>query len=201
MDRENTSILLRQARGGSLEALGQVIQLVGDRLLAYIRLRLHGPLRAQVESRDILQATLLHAFERFDQFEGSGRDTLMGWMAAIAKHEILGAAEFHGRQKRDVGKQISLAELGSSQEVVAEVRNEVNRIALKRDLESLGSALGQLADDHREVILLRKFEELGFAEIGERLGRSPDACRMLLARAMTALSGKMYELRGQAGGR
>ena len=41
--------------------------------------------------------------------------------------------------------------------------------------------------------MLRKLEELSFAEIGERLGRSPDACRMLLARAMTALTLKLDE--------
>jgi DNA-directed RNA polymerase specialized sigma24 family protein len=39
-----------------------------------------------------------------------------------------------------------------------------------------------LAPDHREIILLRKFEELPFAEIAQRLGRSEDACRMLRAR-------------------
>ena len=38
------------------------------------------------------------------------------------------------------------------------------------------------------MILLRKFEELSFAEIARRLGKSEDACRMLLARAMTALT-------------
>jgi len=41
--------------------------------------------------------------------------------------------------------------------------------------------------------MLRKFEELSFKEIGERLGKSPDACRMLLARAMTALTLAMEE--------
>ena len=34
--------------------------------------------------------------------------------------------------------------------------------------------------------MLRAIEEPTFAEIAERLGRSPDACRMLFARAMTA---------------
>ena len=36
--------------------------------------------------------------------------------------------------------------------------------------------------------MLRKFEELSFREIGARMGRSEDACRMLLARALTALT-------------
>jgi len=47
---------------------------------------------------------------------------------------------------------------------------------------------------YREIILLRKFEELSFKEIGTRLDKSPDACRMLLARAMTAVTLKLREL-------
>jgi DNA-directed RNA polymerase specialized sigma24 family protein len=38
------------------------------------------------------------------------------------------------------------------------------------------------------VILLRKYEELSFPDISRRLGKSEDACRMLFARAMTALT-------------
>ena len=48
--------------------------------------------------------------------------------------------------------------------------------------------------EHFEVILLRKYEELTFPEIGERLGKSADACRMLYARAMTALTRKIQEI-------
>jgi RNA polymerase sigma-70 factor (ECF subfamily) len=48
-----------------------------------------------------------------------------------------------------------------------------------------------LADDHREVILLRQFEELSWAEVGQRLGRSEEAARKLFARAMAALTVRM----------
>ncbi len=37
------------------------------------------------------------------------------------------------------------------------------------------------------MVLLRRLEELPYSEIG----RSPDACRMLFARAMTALTAAM----------
>jgi DNA-directed RNA polymerase specialized sigma24 family protein len=46
------------------------------------------------------------------------------------------------------------------------------------------------------VIVLRSFDELTFGEIGARLGKSADACRMLFRRAMTALTS---ELEGDAG--
>ena len=46
----------------------------------------------------------------------------------------------------------------------------------------------------REAIVLRKLEELSFREIGERLGRSEDASRMLFGRAMAALTLALPEI-------
>jgi len=60
------------------------------------------------------------------------------------------------------------------------------------DLSAL-QLFGHLLDaPHREVILLRKFEDLSFKEIAARMGRSEDACRMLLARALAALTIELH---------
>ena len=58
-------------------------------------------------------------------------------------------------------------------------------------MDRVEAALETLEEHHREVIVLRKLEELTFAEIGERLGKSEDACRMLFARALTALTSRL----------
>ena len=60
-------------------------------------------------------------------------------------------------------------------------------------IRSVGLEPEQLSERARDVILLRQFEELTFPEIAARLGRSEDACRMLFARAMTALTLKISE--------
>ena len=73
-------------------------------------------------------------------------------------------------------------------------RSALSRVILDQQAQRLEDALDSLSPAHREVILLRKFEELSFAEIAERLGKTEDACRMLLARAMTALTVKMSEI-------
>lgn len=54
--------------------------------------------------------------------------------------------------------------------------------ALRLDL---ASALESLSAGHREVILLRDFEELSIAEIAERLGETPAAVKSRLHRART----------------
>ena len=171
--------------------MNELLTEVAPRLLGFIRLRLGRDLRRDLESQDLLQATLIKAFLRLDQFEGSGTGSLLGWMTAIANNEIRDQYDFHRRHRRDAAMRVSL---GSGLErLEAEIVSEVSRIHLKQKELELERALDSLDPLHREVILLRKYEELSYPESGQRLGKSPDAARMLLARAMTALSRALGE--------
>lgn len=189
MDRQDSSVLLRQARAGSPEAVDALFTQCGERLLAFIRLRLGPGLRAHLESGDILQSTLLRAFTHIEQFEGGSSRTLVAWLAAIAQNVIRNEAEHARRQKRDVARTVPLTE--EAERVAADVGSQASRLILSEETRRLEAAMESLEPIHREVILLRKYEELSFQEIGERLGRSPDACRMLLARALTTLTERM----------
>jgi RNA polymerase sigma-70 factor (ECF subfamily) len=185
------SSLLREARQGSDQAMNELMREVAPRLLGFIRLCLGSDLRRRVESQDVLQSTLLKAFQRMEQFEGSGTRSLYAWMAAIARNEIRDQRDFHGRRRRDAAMVLSLG--SGLEQLEAKVRSEVSRIQLRERELQLEHALEELKPAQREIIVLRKFEELSFAEIGERLGKSPDACRMLFARAMAALTRSMEE--------
>jgi RNA polymerase sigma-70 factor (ECF subfamily) len=180
--------LLRRAREGSNEALGALLDSCAQRLLALIRLRLGPRLRAEIESRDVLQSTVVKALMHFERFEGRERDTLMAWMARIAEHEIRDLADFHARQRRDAARRVSLEADSAALKIAADVRSATSRIALGEGLERLERALERLTPEQREVIVMRRIEELDFRAIAGRMGRSPDACRMLFARAMAALT-------------
>lgn len=190
MDQHETADLLRQARGGSAEALADLYSRVGGKLLALIRLRLGKGLRAHLESTDILQATLLKSFQHIDQFEKSDTGSLMAWLARIAENEIRDQADFFSRKRRD-------GDLGSALDRAAEVasagRSPLSDIIFSEEAARLEVALESIEDHYREIIVLRKIEELSFKEIASRLGKTEDACRMLFARAMTALT---IEMRG-----
>ena len=189
MDRQETARLLRRARDGEREALDALYQCVGAKLLAFIRLRLGRSLRSQLESRDVLQATLLKSFEHLQQFEQSDGASLMAWLTRIAENEIRDRADFHTRQRRDVRAEVPL-DTGHAG-VAAAARSALTQVILDERAERLEAALETLEPHHREVIILRSFEELSFPEIGARLGKSEDACRMLFARAMAALTMRM----------
>jgi RNA polymerase sigma-70 factor (ECF subfamily) len=185
----DSSVLLRRAREGSREALDTLLADCGERLLAFIRLRLGADLRAQLESGDILQMTLLRAFQNIDRFEGTSRRKLQAWLSVIAQNVLRDQVDFAKREKRDASRTVPLRD--DMEEIPADLRSEVSQLILKDEARRVERALESLEPLHREVILLRKYEELSFQEIAQRLGRSPDACRMLLARALTTLADRM----------
>jgi RNA polymerase sigma-70 factor, ECF subfamily len=193
MPAEISRELLEQAKAGSPEALNHLYERCAGRLLALIRLRLGRDLRSRLESRDILQATLLKSLEHLDELTGKETRSLMAWLARIAEHEIRDCADFHHRQRRDAARESALDDAAP---LPALTRSALSRVILNEQAAQLETALESLSDSHREVIVLRKFEELSFAEIATRLGKSEDACRMLLARAMTALTLRMSEIAG-----
>jgi RNA polymerase sigma-70 factor, ECF subfamily len=191
MDAPQTSDLLRQAQEGSRDALNALYERCAGRLLAYIRLRLGRDLRSRLESRDILQATMLKSMQHLDELRGTETRSLMAWLTRIAEHEIRDCADYQKRQRRDAAREVAL---GDDAPLPALTRSALSRVILNDDVMRLEEALDALTAAHREIILLRKFEELPFGEIARRLGKSEDACRMLLARAMTALTMKMSEI-------
>jgi RNA polymerase sigma-70 factor (ECF subfamily) len=177
--------LVRRAKAGSTDALNQIYERSAARLLAYIRLRMGRELRSRLESRDILQATLLKSVAHIGDFQGQDGRSLMAWLARIAEHEIRDRADYQQRQRRDAAREVAIE---TDPALPALERSALSRVILNEDAQRLEAALESLVPAHRDVILLRKFEEMSFAEIGRRLGKSEDACRMLLARAMTALT-------------
>jgi RNA polymerase sigma-70 factor (ECF subfamily) len=186
-----TSDLLQQVREGSPEALNRLYERCAGRLLAFIRLRLGKDLRSRLESRDILQATLLKSLDHLDDFRGNEARSLMAWLARIAEREIRDNADFHHRQRRDAAREVPLED---DAPLPALTRSALSHVIIDQETRRLEEALDALEPAHRDVILLRKFEDLSFAEIGRRLGRSEDASHMLLARAMTALTLKLSEI-------
>lgn len=186
MDRAESTALLRAARAGTPGALDDLYARVAGRLLALIRLRLGPDLRSRLESRDVLQATLLKSFEHLREFEGDTGTSLMAWLARIAEHEIRDRADHQHRQRRDVAREVPLE--AAADTAPAGARSALSQVLLDERALRLERAIETLSPSHREAILLRSFEERSFRDIGQQLGKTEDACRMLFARAMAALT-------------
>jgi RNA polymerase sigma-70 factor (ECF subfamily) len=193
MEGPSSEDVIRAAKTGSTRELDRLYERYAPRVLSYIRMRMGQSLRQRLESRDILQATLLKSFQHLGEFRGTDGRSLVAWLARIADREIADRADYHHRQRRDAGQEASLDD---HSDLAVRVRSVLSQVILDERIGTLEAAMDSLSEVHRQVILLRKFEELSFAEIARRLGKSEDASRMLFARAMTALT---LTLAGQQG--
>jgi len=180
------SLLIRRAREGCRDAQDVLFQECRGRLLAQVDRRLSPILRAHVEPNDILQVALMRAFQSMDQFRGTTRECFVGWVAGIARNTIRDQVGYLRRHRRDVCRTVPLdgeAEIASDGQ-----GSTVARLVEGERARRLQQALATLSIVQKEVLLLRVIQELSFRAIGERIGRSPDACRMILARTQKALA-------------
>jgi RNA polymerase sigma-70 factor (ECF subfamily) len=176
-------------RGGSAE-LNAFYERAARKLLPLIRLKLGPSLRREAESRDILQVVLCKTLGKLEDVRDPA--AVMAWLSRIADNEIRDLADFHGRDMRDRAKR---APLDDAADVPAPVRQALSRAIVNDELTRLEAALESLTPAQREVIVLRKFEELTFPEIAARVHSTEDACRMAFSRAMAALVVKLTSVR------
>lgn len=193
----DTALLVR-AREGSDDALSELLERCAPKLLALIRTRLACDpgarrLRSRLDSRDLLQNVLIKALGGVGDLQAVGSRPLLAWLGQIAENELRDQIAYHRRQRRDLAAEVAgedhLETAAATHAPLAErVRSATSRLVLRERTEQLLAALEGLEAPHREVVLLRDFEELSWNEVGERLERSPDAARMLYARALTKLT-------------
>lgn len=186
-----TRDLYDRARSGTPADINAFYERCAHKLLPLIRLRLGRTLRREMESRDVLQAVLCKSLGRLDEIRDPA--AVMGWLARIAENEIRDQADFHKRQRRDAARRTPIDDAA---DVPAPIRQALSQAIVTEQVERLEAALEALPDAQREIIVLRKFEELSFREVGDRLGKTEDACRMAFARAMAALTLKLGSSRG-----
>ncbi len=175
--RAATESLIPRARRGDRTAFDRLAEGVRERLEAIVRSRLGPSARRSVDVDDIVQETLLRAFDSMRRFEEGDVDAFVRWLGGIAINVVRETSRRHGRELV-LPEADELPALGSSESVRA-VRNE--------RFDRLQGALDSLSPDHRQVVMLARIERLPLAEVGRRMGRSPEAVSQLLWRALRKL--------------
>jgi RNA polymerase sigma-70 factor (ECF subfamily) len=191
--QEQARQLLPAARAGDSAALGRLLELFRGYLAAIAGAELASGVAPKANPSDVVQETFLEAQRLFARFQGEQADELRAWLRAILHNKL---RELHNRyfgtHKRQVGREVSLDESGAEghlRDVLADGQSTPSAQALRQEeADALSAALGRLPEDYRQAIVWRNWEELSFAEIGRRLGRSEDAARMLFGRALERLA-------------
>ena len=182
---ESTSVLLMRARQGEPLAREEL----AGRYLVILKRWAHGRLPAKVhgyvDTDDLVQSTLARAFRKLNEFEQRGEGAFLAYLRQILLNQIRDEAR---RAKRTP----DLVE--ATDELPATGRSPIEEVIGTDVLERYESALAQLNEKQRNAVILRI--ELGYRyrELAEALELpSPNAARMLVARALVQLGGMLRD--------
>lgn len=126
-------------------------------------------------AEDLTSQVFLKAFDKLGSFDES-RGTFSAWIYGIARNALTD----HYRSSREAIDIDDVWDLRSDEDVERDVE-------ARERVEKLRPYLQALPKDQRELVFMRLWDGLSYAEISEITGRSEDACKMAFSRTVARL--------------
>lgn len=167
------------------------------RLLA--RLQIDPRLQSKLDPSDLVQQTLLKAYQAEGQFRGTTAAEKAAWLRQILARTLANAVRDLGRARRDATLERSLeASLASSSArleawLVADQASPDAQAERNEQLLRMADELARLPDIQREVLLLRHCQGWSLSEVAQHIGRSRAAVASLLRRGLQQLREHLAE--------
>lgn len=157
--------------------------------------QMHNRLKSKVDASDIVQQTLLQAYQAKKQFRGTTEAEKAGWLRTILSNVLFGLARDFSRKRRDVSREQSIQAVEQSSLQLANLLSADGSspsAALHRQerANELAQAMLKLTGDQRQAIILKYWHGATLAEIGEELDKSSEAVAGLIFRGMQKLKGE-----------
>jgi RNA polymerase sigma-70 factor (ECF subfamily) len=181
---------LPEARAGSADALGQILDACRGYLLLVAQQELDPALLPKGGASDLVQETMLDATRAFVHFDGGSETELRKWLRRLLLNNLVSfARRFRDADKRAIGREVQLSGGGLHADVATPSREAVAR----EEAAAVEHGIDRLPDDYRLVILLRYQEERSFEDIGRLMDLTPNAARKLWLRAVRRLQQEVGE--------
>ncbi|MCJ7674879.1 MAG: RNA polymerase sigma factor [Sedimentisphaerales bacterium] len=178
-DKAGYAELIRQAQLGDQQSMNELAQLVQGRVSAYVyRLTLNHDL-----AQDLSQETLLRMVESLKDLKQVEQFWL--WLYRTA----MGKVQHYFRDKKQQ-QMIHIAALDKERlaEYASQNHNDGLNSVMRRELsETICQAMARLKFAYRNVLILRCFEQLSYAEIAGLMGCKELRARVLFFRAKHSL--------------
>jgi RNA polymerase sigma-70 factor (ECF subfamily) len=181
-DRTADLDAVERCLAGDREAFGEIVERWQDRIYGAV-LRM---VRDTELARDLAQETFLRAYSKLSSFRG---DSAVGtWLYSIALNQV--RSEMRKRAALKYGSPVSLDGIrggdgddGPRYEPADSAAGAAERAVTKEDCALLLAEMGQLDAEHREVLVLREFQDLPYDEIASVLEVPVGTVRSRLHRA------------------
>ena len=190
-----TRQLITFAKNGDELALNRLCSLYAERVKWMVRFRMNKKMRSKMESMDLVQEVLINALRGLANFTYENDGDFVRWLSKIAENAFYDNLDKLHAGKRDIHNEVRFDDFRST--TAGRFAGSLGPIdtttpsgimSKREDLTRLEKAMDKLKPKYREVILLAKIEQLSYGQIGERLGKSAGAVKMLVSRAIVELA-------------
>lgn len=188
--------LLLEARAGSHQAMGVLLDAYRGYLQVAADHRLHGKLQAKQGASDLVQETYFEAVRGFARFQGQQPDELRNWLRNILDCRLIDFIRRHRTDKRQIDREIALgtdSQPSEGPELVARDITPRTYAVTQEDMVRVWRAMSALPERDAQVLRLRDLESLSFPEIGHQLEMTADAARKTWVRALRRLRLQLAE--------
>jgi RNA polymerase sigma-70 factor (ECF subfamily) len=180
--------MIERLRAGDPSAAEQLVRDYESIVRRQVRFRLRDPKLGRVlDSMDICQAVMASFFVRAASgvFEIASSKDLVNLLAAITRRKLAAAARTHYQQKRDVRRR---AHDSATVKRLVDPNPTPGQDAVHREL--VDRVHRALSTEERQLADLRR-DGCEWAEIARRVGGTPQARRMQLARAIDRVADEL----------
>jgi RNA polymerase sigma-70 factor (ECF subfamily) len=198
----DTEQLLRQAGQGDAAARDHLLARHRPQLREAVAVRLDRRLAPRVDPSDVVQETLAEAARRLPDYLRDRPLPFYPWLRQLALDRVIDLHRHHVRAgKRSVEREeCSLPPLPDesaaalAQRLFGRGSSPSARLQRREVAARVQSALLQLSERDREMLVLRHLEQLPTRDVAAVLGLSESAVKMRLLRALERLRSLLEDL-------
>ena len=173
--------LMLKVKSGELDKLGLLYERHKKRVFGFFY-NMNGNAAL---SEDLVQNVFVRMLKYKHTFTGEG--SFLAWMFRTARNVNFD----HYKKNKNTLYQTELSAVDYKLEAAANVEEGIIK---DNNLSMLNKAMGRLPVEKREILILSKFKEMKFSEIGEILGCSEGAAKVKAHRALKDLKGIFMQL-------
>ncbi len=183
-DLESTATLLSRVKQGDGRARERLCAIYLPILNRWAHGRLPPQARDLAETEDMVQASLIKALDRIDEFESLHEGAFLAYLRKILINNIRMEIRRVSRQLDRVDGEREWAD-GTASQVESMIGNEL--------MEQYEKALTLMPAESREAVILRVEFGFTYPEVAAAMNcASANAARMLVTRALTRLAERIH---------
>ena len=156
-----------------------VIELYSTEIFAYLWRQLNG----REDAEDCLQEVFVRAFKAYDRLNEDPQ--IRAWLYKIATNE---AISFRRKRNQNLALNVKI-----DYDFLSSDPSPMDQLELKERFEVLMGAIEALPNRQRSALMMRKYQELSYAEISRILDCSEEAARANVYQALKKLRARFLD--------